>query len=108
MLSVCRVNHAKHCARRVQGFLSCSRIYRSNTEFNCVRQMSIRRVSILIFGDCFEGTDFNYILLFAVTGLSSIVVLTQNGQYLNCVTIAFSERYVYHWALKLKVSNKTT
>jgi len=32
----------------------------------------------------------------AVTFLSSIVVLTPNGQFLNCATIALSERYAQY------------
>ena len=52
-------------------------------------------VSILIFWNCFESTDFNCILLFVfLIILSSIVVWNQNWQFFNCATlIAFSERY---------------
>jgi hypothetical protein len=36
---------------------------------------------------------FCWLLLFIVTVLSSIVVITRNRQFLSCATIAFSERY---------------
>jgi hypothetical protein len=43
--------------------------------------------------------DLNCTSLFVVVicsfyGLTSVVVLTQNGQFSNCTTIEFNERYV--------------
>jgi uncharacterized membrane protein YobD (UPF0266 family) len=58
-------------------------------------------VSILIFWNSFESTDFKSIFFLfvvlmllsfvVVIVLSSIVVLTQNGLVLSCSTIAFSK-----------------
>ena len=47
--------------------------------------------------NCFESIDFNCILLLlfvVVIVLSSIAVLTQNGQIFGFATIAFSEGYI--------------
>jgi hypothetical protein len=49
--------------------------------------------SLVIFWNCFESTDFNSILLFVVfIALSSVVVLTQIGQFSGCAAITLSER----------------
>jgi hypothetical protein len=52
----------------------------------------------LIFWNYFESIDFNCILLlflllvFVVAVVSSIVFLSQRGQFLSCATVAFSVR----------------
>jgi hypothetical protein len=61
---------------------------------NDKRKCTCTYVSILIFWNVLRVlTLIEIFCLFVVIVLSSIVILTQNGQFLSCATVAFGERY---------------
>jgi hypothetical protein len=69
------------------------------TETNCdlfTHNQSRSYLNHLVFCNCPQIINFNYILLFVVvcSFMVLIALLTQNGKFLDCATFKSSDRYM--------------